>query len=196
MPAGLSPSALAGYWEGVHMRSEVRRPIRPLVVVCLVSMLLTGGASTLAAQGAIDPNADSDLDGMKNSMDADDDNDGVYDDQDYYPLDPTRWQQEAAPTPTPVTVYPTPTPVPASPPTPTPAPPPPPTPVSNQKPDFDGDGNPDLFDPDDDNDGIVDEHDADPFNAAVGVAPTPSTIDPGTDNDADGVANSHDPDDD
>ncbi|HEV2127440.1 MAG TPA: hypothetical protein VGR22_02345, partial [Thermomicrobiales bacterium] len=104
------------------MRSEARRPIRPLVVVCLVLMLLTGGVSTLAAQGVIDPNADSDLDGTKNSMDPDDDNDGVSDDQDYYPLDPTRSQQETAATPTPVTVSPTPTPGPALPPTPTLAP--------------------------------------------------------------------------
>lgn len=170
--------------------------VRVLVAVgVMLALIATQGAA--GAQSATGPDGDFEGDGIPNFIDPDDDNDGVTDERDAYPFDAARW--ERAVNPTSPSVAPT-----ARPAVPTPTRPAVANPGgSTQSPaatspngDFDGDGIPNYLDPDDDNDGVTDERDQDPFNASVNTRPTPSAIDPDADNDGDGIPNLFDPDDD
>lgn len=168
----------------------IARAGRALLALCGIVVLLVGSVAVVSAQGTIDPNADSDGDGIPNHQDPDDDEDGVWDLNDYYPLDPSRSVKEADPPPPSDIGTETGQQVPND-----PIPPPPAAnPPSGS--DNDRDGIEDRFDPDDDNDGVIDELDSAPFDPNVGSAPPPSIIDHDEDSDGDGIANSHDPDDD
>lgn len=117
--------------------------------------------------GAKDPWADSDNDGSPNWQDIDDDDDGVFDNADPKPYDPTI--PKGSPTPDP----------------------------GNPDGDFDGDGAPNWQDVDDDNDGLVDELDSAPYDPNLPLkTPTPGIVDPESDWDGDGLTNNLDPDDD
>lgn len=64
--------------------------------------------------------------------------------------------------------------------------------------DFDGDGLLNIVDPDDDNDGILDDADEDPFDPLIPANPPPPADDPlasDQDSDGDGLVNVVDPDD-
>lgn len=103
---------------------------RSWIAICLA--LLFGIAllgAPVGAQSVSDPDLDSDGDGIANSHDPDDDNDGITDDIDAAPFDPTR-----------------------------PGSPPDPTSIDPDT-DSDGDGIANSHDPDDDNDGSVDASD-------------------------------------
>ncbi len=115
------------------------------MVICtcvLVGMMaLAGGAfglvaveASLAAQSVIDPDVDSDGDGIMNSHDPDDDNDGISDDIDADPFNPAIPGVD----PTPNSIDP--------------------------DADSDGDGIKNSHDPDDDNDAAPDKADPDPFD--------------------------------
>ncbi|MGI8484616.1 MAG: hypothetical protein ACR2OU_10175 [Thermomicrobiales bacterium] len=113
-----------------------------LVCTCVLvgMMLLAGGGFGLiaqdarAAQSVIDPDVDSDGDGIMNSHDPDDDNDGIPDDIDADPFDPNI--PGVAPTPNSI----------------------------DPDADSDGDGIMNSHDPDDDNDAAPDKTDPDPFD--------------------------------
>ena len=67
-------------------------------------------------------------------------------------------------------------------------------PVRTAAQDADGDFLDDLTDPDDDNDGVPDQYDADPLDPSVGTLPTPGPLSPDHDTDEDGIPNIQDPD--
>jgi hypothetical protein len=62
--------------------------------------------------------------------------------------------------------------------------------------DSDGDGIPDIQDPDDDNGGTSDEDDPAPFDPVIEPTPAPDILSPIEDSDGDGIPNIQDPDDD
>ena len=114
-----------------------------LVCACVLvgMMTLAGGAfglvavdASMAAQSVIDPDVDSDGDGIMNSHDPDDDNDGISDDIDADPFDPSI--PGVAPTPNSI----------------------------DPDADSDGDGINNSHDPDDDNDAAPDKTDPVPFD--------------------------------
>lgn len=96
--------------------------------------LCVGEIPAAFAQSVIDPDADSDGDGIANSHDPDDDNDGWPDEIDPDPFNPAI--PGAAPTPNSI----------------------------DPDADSDGDGIANSHDPDDDDDGRTDEGDPDPFS--------------------------------
>jgi len=96
---------------------------------------------------------DFDGDEIPNHLDPDDDNDGVTDENDADPLNPTIWDESQIPDPENPVSNPNPTVPPKS--------------NDDDISDFDGDEIPDHLDPDDDNDGVTDEEDADPFNPNI-----------------------------
>ena len=104
-------------------------------LICLAMVTLCVGEIPAAfAQSVIDPDADSDGDGIANSHDPDDDNDGWPDEIDPDPFNPAI--PGGAPTPDSI----------------------------DSDADSDGDGIANSHDPDDDNDGRTDEGDPDPFS--------------------------------
>lgn len=103
-------------------------------ICLLVGMFSLFAADASAAQSVIDPNIDSDGDGIMNSHDPDDDNDGIPDDIDADPFDPNI--PGMAPTPSSI----------------------------DPDADSDGDGIKNSHDPDDDNDAAPDRSDPEPFN--------------------------------
>ncbi|MGB3328120.1 MAG: hypothetical protein WBA46_04145, partial [Thermomicrobiales bacterium] len=66
-----------------------RRSRRGFSLLLAVLTLMTFGASPASAQSVVDPDLDSDGDGIVNAFDPDDDNDGVTDDIDPAPFDPS-----------------------------------------------------------------------------------------------------------
>jgi len=147
----------------MNRRTVERGPTALGMVVCtclLVGMMaLAGGAfglvavdTSMAAQSVIDPDVDSDGDGIMNSHDPDDDNDGISDDIDADPFNPAI--PGIAPTPNSI----------------------------DPDADSDGDGIKNSHDPDDDNDAAPDKTDPDPFDPTDSAGgPTRPEVPSGTD---------------
>jgi len=134
------------------MVRRVSKALAMLICACaLVGMTIgTMGPAAMTAQSVIDPDADSDGDGIENSHDPDDDNDGIADDIDMDPFDPSI--PGVAPTPDSI----------------------------DPDADSDGDGIKNSHDPDDDNDATVDRTDPAPFDPLDTVDPEGGAAEPET----------------
>lgn len=134
------------------MVRRVPKALVMLICACALVGMTVGsiGLAEMTAQSVIDPDADSDGDGIANSHDPDDDNDGVTDDIDADPFNPSI--PGVAPTPDSI----------------------------DGDADSDGDGIKNSHDPDDDNDATVDRTDPAPFDPLDTVDPDGGSTEPET----------------
>ncbi|MGI8482807.1 MAG: hypothetical protein ACR2OU_00995 [Thermomicrobiales bacterium] len=134
------------------MVRRVPTALTMLICACaLVGMTIgTMGPLEMVAESVIDPDADSDGDGIVNSHDPDDDNDGITDDIDIDPFNPSI--PGVAPTPDSI----------------------------DPDADSDGDGIKNSHDPDDDNDAAPDRTDPVPFDPLDTVDPEGGSTEPET----------------
>jgi hypothetical protein len=134
------------------MVRRVPKALVMLICACALVGMTVGsiGLAEMTAQSVIDPDADSDGDGIANSHDPDDDNDGVTDDIDADPFNPSI--PGVAPTPDSI----------------------------DGDADSDGDGIKNSHDPDDDNDATVDRTDPAPFDPLDTVDPEGGAAEPET----------------
>lgn len=167
----------------ISWRSIVPIVEPPFVVWTRSSIRSSGVAVGIALLFAAMPTAglaipgNNDDDAFEDSIDPDDDGDGIDDVYDAEPFKPGPY-----PSPTPFSTHPTPLPkVPD---------------IIAPDQDSDRDGIANNMDPDDDNDGIMDDRDSAPFDRDPLPIEAPDIIAPNQDSDRDGIANNMDPDDD
>jgi len=134
------------------MVRRVPKALVMLICACALVGMTVGsiGVAEITAQSVIDPDADSDGDGIANSHDPDDDNDGITDDIDADPFNSSI--PGVAPTPDSI----------------------------DGDADSDGDGIKNSHDPDDDNDATVDRTDPVPFDPLDTVDPEGGSTEPET----------------